>query len=351
MLSERMKHLKPYTPGEQPRDRAYIKLNTNENPYPPSPRIRNFLQNFDPETLRLYPDPESLRLRETVAREAGLTPDQVLAGNGSDEILSFAFYAFFDASRGPLRFPLYSYTFYPVYCDFYGIPFERVPMKSDYSVDLDGFLKSPLCGAVLPNPNAPTGMAHTLTALDGFIRRFPADRVILIDEAYVSFGAESVAPLINRYPNLLVVRTLSKDLSLAGIRLGYALGQKSLIDAVAAVKNSFNSYPVDTLASNIAILALEDREYYAELSRKIRTSRDRFVQALDIKGWETLPSRANFVFTRKAGLAGQEIYRKLRDRGFLVRYFNLPGIENFVRITIGTDEQMISLEQAMGDLE
>ena len=350
MLSERMRELKPYTPGEQPRDRSYVKLNTNENPYPPTPRIRDFLQTFDPETLRLYPDPESLDLKKAIAAAAGLQPDQVLAGNGSDEVLSFAYYAFFDGSRGPLLFPQFSYTFYPVYADFYGIPFERVAMKRDFSINLEEFLEKPICGAILPNPNAPTGMALSRKDLDAFIQRFPSDRVIIIDEAYVSFGGETVAPLIDKYPNLLVVRTLSKDFSLAGIRLGYALGQKPLIDAVAAVKNSFNSYPVDTLASNIALLALEDREYYAELSRKIQTTREVFTRTLDEMGWETLPSRANFVFTRKKGLPGEEVYRELRNRGFLVRYFKLPGIEEFVRITIGTDDQMTALSQAMGNL-
>jgi histidinol-phosphate aminotransferase len=224
-------------------------------------------------------------------------------------------------------------------------------MNADFSINLEGFLRSPLCGAILPNPNAPTGMAYSRRDLEEFIGRFPADRVIIIDEAYISFGAETVAPLIDRFPNLLVVRTLSKDLSLAGLRLGYALGQKPLIDALGAVKNSFNSYPVDTLASNIAILSLEDRDYYAGLSRKIQAAREKFVQALEKKGWETLPSRANFVFTRKKGFSGEEIYRQLRDKGFLVRFFNLPGIEDFVRITIGTDDQMDSLEQAMEDLE
>ena len=350
MLAERMKHLTPYTPGEQPQDRRYVKLNTNENPYPPTPRIREFLGKFDIEKLRLYPDPVSLRLKEALAHAKELSRENVFLSNSSDEVLSFAFYAFFDGKRGNLLFPEFTYSFYPVYSDYYSIPYSRIPLAKDYAVDLEAFLTQPSCGAILPNPNAPTGIALTVETIRSFLDRFPKERVVIVDEAYVDFGAESLAPLISKYPNLLVIQTFSKGRSLAGLRLGYALGQPPLLEALSTVKNSFNSYPVDVLGQNIGILAVEDREYYAEVSRRIQATRADFVQALDRMGWETLPSQANFVFTKKKGFTGEEIYRRLKEEGFLVRHFNLRGICDFVRITIGTDEEMASLGVVIANL-
>ena len=350
MFSERMKRLTPYTPGEQPRDRRYVKLNTNENPYPPTPRIRKFLDEFDIAKLRLYPDPSSLELKNALAQAKGLPRENVFLSNSSDEVLSFAFYAFFDAKRGNLLFPEFTYTFYPVYSDYYSIPYKRIPLGKNYAVDLEAFLTQPACGAILPNPNAPTGIALTTKTIRSFLDRFSRERVVIVDEAYVDFGAESVISLIPKYPNLLVIQTFSKGHSLAGMRLGYALGQPHLLKALSTVKNSFNSYPVDVLGQHIGILAVEDREYYAGVSQKIQATRADFVRTLDRLGWETLPSQANFVFTRKGGLTGEEIYHFLKKRGFLVRHFDLEGIRDFVRITIGTDEDMAFLGKVLADL-
>lgn len=351
MLAERMNSLTPYVPGEQPRDRSYVKLNTNENPYPPTPKIAEYLSRFDPEVLRLYPDPASLKLRQAIAEAEGVTADNVFAANGSDELLAFAFYAFFDGERGSLNFPEFTYTFYPVYCDLHGIPFQKIPMKKDFAINLEGFLDNPGCGSVFPNPNAPTGMALSRSRIRDLLKAYPADRVVIVDEAYIDFGAESAAPLIEEFGNLLIARTFSKGGSLAGLRLGYALGQSQLIEALTTVKDSFNSYPVDTLAQNLGVLAVQDAAYYTDINRRICDTRDLFMKDLKRQGWEVLPSLSNFVFTRKAGLSGEDIYLALREKGFLVRYFRHGGIEDFVRITIGMPEDMQALAGAMAGLE
>ncbi|MBI9102972.1 MAG: histidinol-phosphate transaminase [Spirochaetales bacterium] len=350
MLSERMSSLTPYTPGEQPRDNTYIKLNTNENAYGPSPKIHEFLSGFDIDRLRLYPDPLSRNLRQALADEKGVDTKNVFLSNSSDEALSFTFYAFFDAPRGNLLFPTYTYSFYPVYAGFYDIPFTRMPLADDYSINLDDYLESKSCGVILPNPNAPTGIALPISEIKRFLDSYPQDRVVVIDEAYIDFGAESSVSLINDYPNLLVVGTFSKGKSLAALRLGFAIGQEGLIQAISTVKDSFNSYPVDILAQHIGVIAIKDREYYQEINGKIMKTRDEFTKKLDAMGWKTLPSKTNFLFTRKAGWSGEEIYKKLKDSGFLVRYFNQEGISDFVRITIGTDKDMKSLEATMDKL-
>ncbi|MBN2126348.1 MAG: histidinol-phosphate transaminase [Deltaproteobacteria bacterium] len=341
MFSERLKRLTPYVPGEQPRDRRYLKLNTNENPYPPSPEIKKFLAGFDPERLRLYPDPLSLNLRSRIASTCGLTEDRVFVGNGSDETLSFAFYAFFDPGRGPLLFPQFTYSFYPVYCDFYGIPYEKVPLRSDFSVDVSGFLsRADSCGVIFANPNAPTGICLPLEEVRHFLEGYPDDRVVVVDEAYIDFGGESALALLDRFPNLLLMRTFSKSMSLAGLRVGYALGSRDLIGALFTVKDSFNSYPLDALSQVIAEIALSDEAYYRSVTDKIRTTRDAFSRDLEGRGWRVLPSKANFVFAAKPGIAGTRIYGRLREQGVLVRHFDLEGIRDFVRITIGTKEDM-----------
>jgi len=347
MLSERMKTLTPYTPGEQPQDKSYVKLNTNENPYPPTPRIHDFLCRFDIDNLRLYPDPVSRKLKEALARDKGLSTDNVFLSNSSDEALSFAFYAFFDGPRGNLLFPEFTYTFYPVYADYYGIPFTRIPLSENFTIRLEDFLAPRSCGIILPNPNAPTGIALELEEIRRFLDSYPSDRVVIIDEAYVDFGARSAVELIDSYPNLMVIQTFSKGKSLAALRLGLALGQPPLIQAISTVKDSFNSYPVDVLAQNIGVLAVEDKEYYREITGRIMDTRERFSRRLAGAGWQVLPSKTNFVFTRKPGLTGKEVYSRLKEEGFLVRYFNQPGISDFVRISIGTDPDMEALGTLM----
>ncbi|MDC7127277.1 MAG: aminotransferase class I/II-fold pyridoxal phosphate-dependent enzyme, partial [Spirochaetales bacterium] len=333
MLAERMKNINPYVPGEQPQDGKYIKLNTNENPYPPTPRIKEFLSEIDTDKLRLYPEPSSMKLREEIAKVEGLSPENVFIGNGSDEVLSFVFFGFFDDTKGPLKFPEFTYSFYPVYSSFYNIPYQKVSLKKDFSLDINDYLEGESTGIIIPNPNAPTGISLPLSEIRLLLENYSKDRLVAIDEAYIAFGGESAVSLINEFENLLIVRTFSKSASLAGLRLGYALGYKKLIDALSAVKDSFNSYPVDFMAQKCGELAVKDTEYKKTIVEKIITTRENFVESINAEGWETLPSTANFVFARKKGLSGKTIYTKLKEKMILVRFFDKPGISDFVRIT------------------
>jgi histidinol-phosphate aminotransferase len=352
MFTQRFRQLAPYVPGEQPRDRRYLKLNTNECPYPPAPPIAELLHRFDPSRLRLYPDPTMRRLREAIAARHGLSAGQVFTGNGSDEVLSFCFYAFFGADLGTLRFPAPTYSFYPVYCDFYDIPYEKVPLTEAFEVDLDALCGpgAAASGIIFANPNAPTGHFWPPAAIAGMLERFRSDRVVVVDEAYVDFGGESVLPLLAAHPNLLIVRTLSKSSALAGLRVGYAMGHPDLVAALFAVKDGFNSYPLDTLAQEIGALAMGEEAYYKGIAERIVATRTRFTAALGELGWQVLPSRANFVFARRPGIPGQTVYRALKTEGILVRHFNPPEIADFVRITIGTDPQMDRLLAAVARL-
>jgi len=340
MFSERLKSLVPYTPGEQPQDRKYLKLNTNENPYPPSPRVRDVLQDLDIERLRLYPDPMSTRLREKLAVKWGLKQDQVFVSNGSDEALSFCFYAFFGSERGKVLFPEVTYSFFPVYCSFYGIQYETVPLNDDFTLDVGRFVEKGGCGVIFPNPNAPTGIEVPLGKVISLLENYPADRVVVIDEAYIDFGGETAACLIDKFPNLAVVRTFSKSMSLAGLRLGFVLAHEKLVSALFTVKDSFNSYPADTLAQLIGETALSDEGYYRAITHEIIATRDGFARKLAELGWHILPSKSNFVFARKRGVEGREVYLRLKDRGILVRHFDLDKIREFVRITIGKKKDM-----------
>lgn len=347
MLSERLKRLTAYVPGEQPQDRKYIKLNTNESPYPPSPLIRDLLSRFDIERLRLYPDPQAVRLREKIADAYDVRPEQVFVSNGSDEALSFCFFAFFDSARGNLLFPSFTYSFYPVYCDFYGIRYERVPLDDGYVVDVNGFLRNDSCGIIFANPNAPTGTCLPLERITDLLERYPKEKTVVIDEAYVDFGAESALGLVKRHENLLIIRTFSKSMSLAGLRLGFVIGHKSLIRALTTAKDSFNSYPLDTLAQLIGEVGLSDLPYYRDMWEKIIETRERCSLGLQRLGWEVLPSKANFIFVRKKGVPGKEVYLGLKERGILVRHFDIEGIRDFVRVTIGTEEDMAAFLKEM----
>jgi histidinol-phosphate aminotransferase len=241
-LSQRILNLRPYVPGEQPQDKKYLKLNTNENPYPPSPKVQEFLRKFDFRKLRLYPDPLCTKIRQRLAEKYALAPEQVFVGNGSDEVLSFCFYAFFDSAQGRLLFPEVTYSFYPVYCDYYGIAYEKVPLDGSFAVDLRGFMrKHDSCGIIFANPNAPTGTCLNLDEITFLLENYPRANVVVIDEAYIDFGGVSALPLLREFSNLLIVRTFSKSLSLAGLRLGFAMGRKDLIQALFATKDAFNS--------------------------------------------------------------------------------------------------------------
>jgi histidinol-phosphate aminotransferase len=341
--------LTPYVPGEQPRAGGLVKLNTNENPYPPSPKALAVLGGDIGPTLRRYPDPSATALRKAVARRHGLAAEQVFAGNGSDEVLALCFLAFFKG-RGRLRYPDISYSFYPVWSQLFETPSEQIPLAADFSLDLHAYTRTPGC-ILLPNPNAPTGMAVARDAIEACLKDTP-DHVVVIDEAYAEFGAECAVPLIQRYPNLLVVQTLSKSHALAGLRVGFALGSPELIAGLDRVKSSFNSYPIDRVAERVAIAALDDEEYFAACRDRIVATREWTVKQLDGLGFSVLPSCANFVFARHPRVGAAALYSELRQREILVRHFDLPRIHEHLRISIGTDEEMqlliASLEGLLG---
>ncbi len=337
--------LQPYIPGEQPRIEGLIKLNTNENPYPPSPRAVAAIQQAATSGLERYPDPESLPLRQAVAARHGLQPGQVFAGNGSDEVLAHAFCAFFRQPGQALLFPDVTYSFYRVYVQLYGIPAEQLPVDSELRVDVDALVaraEQGCAGIVLANPNAPTGIALPLHAIERLLKACP-DRVVLVDEAYVDFGGESALSLIDRYSNLLVVQTLSKSRSLAGLRVGFACGQAHLIEGLVRVKDSFNSYPLDRLAIAGAVAALEDEAWFSDTCRAVTDAREALRGQLEALGFEILPSQTNFLFARHPQHDAARLAASLRERAILVRHFSQPRIAQFLRISVGTREQCDAL--------
>ncbi len=352
MFAKRFSDLKPYVPGEQPRDRVYVKLNANENPYPPSPEVSRVLSGFDPNLLRLYPDPDATELREAIASMVGhgVTPAMVFAGNGSDEVLSFVFYAFFDSDR-PLRFPEHTYSFYPVYAGYYGIPFERVPLAPDWSVDVHALAQGESSGIILANPNAPTGVFLPVAKIRELLASCPRSRVVVVDEAYIDFGGETAIPLLEEFENLVIVRTFSKSYCFAGARLGFVIANPRLIDALFTTKNSFNHFPIDALTQRIGVATCRDDAYYRLINARICATRDRFAAGLRAAGYEVLPSLTNFVFARKVGFTGPELYRRARDAGYLIRHFDHPGIRDFVRISVGTDNDMDGLLAVLASID
>ncbi len=340
--------LTPYIPGEQPKLVNLVKLNTNENPYGPGPRVLAALQAEVSDTLRLYPDPNSDRLKQTIAESFGLAPSNVFVGNGSDEVLAHAFHALLQHDQ-PILFPDITYSFYPVYCGLYGIPFETLPLTSTFQIDVADYRRAN-GGIIFPNPNAPTGMALPLSNIE-YLLQINTDSVVVVDEAYIDFGGESAAPLVDTYPNLLVVHTLSKSRSLAGLRAGYALGHADLIEALTRVKDSFNSYPLDRFAQAGAVAAMLDQSHFEETCRKVISSRNWLVAELGKLGFDTLPSVANFIFTRHQNRDGAELTTRLRERSIIVRHFKNPArIAPYLRITIGTNEQCAALVSALREI-
>jgi histidinol-phosphate aminotransferase len=340
-----VRELVPYVPGEQPRIPNLVKLNTNENPYPPSPQVAAAIEQAARQGLQLYPDPESGALRETIARYHGLDAAQVFAGNGSDEILAHAFFAFFQQPR-PLLMPDITYSFYRVYCQLYGIRAELLPVDDQLQIDVAGYAGRPAGGVVIANPNAPTGSALGLSAIERLLRSQPGS-VVLVDEAYVDFGADSAMPLVAGYPNLLVVHTLSKSRSLAGLRVGFAAGQRHLVEALERVKNSFNSYPLDRLAQAGAVAAYEDRGHFEETRQAVIGAREELALDLRRLGFEVLPSKANFVFARHPRTDAAALAAQLREHGILVRHFRQPRIDQYLRISVGTPAQCDVLVNAL----
>jgi len=342
--------LTPYVPGEQPKLTNLVKLNTNENPYGPSPKVLEAIQGAAADTLRLYPDPNADHLRQVIAQyyaPQGIQAEQVFVGNGSDEVLALVFQALLNHDK-PLLFPDITYSFYPVYCALYGIDYELVPLDADFQIQVQDYLR-PCGGIIFPNPNAPTGRWLELDELEAILAGNP-DAAVVVDEAYVDFGCESAVGLVHRHPNLLVVHTLSKGRSLAGLRVGFAIGHPDLIEAMDRVKNSFNSYPVDRLAMAGAIAAMEDREYFDRTRSAVMASREALVADLAALGFEVLPSCANFVFARHPGRAGADLAAALRARSIIVRHFQRPRIDDYLRITIGTQVQCQALVKALGEL-
>jgi histidinol-phosphate aminotransferase len=337
--------LTPYVPGEQPKIPNLVKLNTNENPYGPSPKVIEALKHEAADALRLYPDPNADRLKEAVADYYGVTPRQVFVGNGSDEVLAHAFLALLKHSL-PLLFPDITYSFYPVYCKLYGVPYETVPLTEEFEIKLEDY-RHPNGGIIFPNPNAPTGRAVSRAAIQELLERV-TQSVVVIDEAYVDFGGESVVPLVSRYPNLLVIQTLSKSRSLAGLRVGFAMGHDALIEALERVKNSFNSYPLDRFAIAGAVAAMEDREYFEKTRDAIIRTRRNLVDELVRLGFEVIPSAANFVFVRHPKRDAEELARQLREHSVIVRHFRQPPrIEQHLRITVGAESQCVALLDAL----
>ena len=330
----------PYTPGEQPRDRRYIKLNTNESPYPPSPAVCRALEQAGAESLRLYPDPECRSLTEAAAAFYGLRPEQVMPGNGSDEVLFFALRAFCGRERG-LAFADVTYGCYAVWCGLLGLVPRIVPLRPDFTLEPEDYFGLGQT-RVIANPNAPTGMAVPRADIQRLLEADP-DRVVIVDEAYVDFGGESCVPMIFRYDNLLVVQTMSKSRSLAGGRVGFALGSAELIAALNRVKYSFNPYNVNRLSLIAGAAAVEDEAYFQKCTAAIRGNRDWAVRELEQLGFTVLPSQANFIFVKSDRISGEDLYRKLKENGILVRWFDSGRIRDFVRITIGSLDQMVAL--------
>lgn len=340
--------LTPYIPGEQPKLANLIKLNTNENPYGPSPKVLQALQAEVADSLRLYPDPNADRLKAAIAEFHGLTPAQVFVGNGSDEVLAHTFQALLKHDA-PLLFPDITYSFYPVYCALYGIQYQTIPLTDAFEINVDDY-RQPNGGIIFPNPNAPTGRLLKVSEIERLLQA-NSDSVVAIDEAYIDFGGQSAVTLVNRYPQLLVIHTLSKARSLAGLRVGYALGQPDLIEALIRVKDSFNSYPLDRLAITGATAAMQDRAHFESTCRKVIATREHLVEELEKLNFEVLPSGANFIFAKHARRDGAELTAKLRERSIIVRHFKTPQrIAPFLRITIGTEDQCRMLVAALREI-
>jgi len=329
--------LEPYVPGEQLKDKKYIKLNTNENPYPPSPRVIEAIKAAADSRLKLYPDPLAADLKETLAEYYGVKSSQVFTGNGSDEVLAFCFMAFFNSDEEAL-FPDITYSFYPVYANIFNTKYREVPLNDDFSIPVEKFYNSE-GGVIIPNPNAPTARALSHDDIEKIIIN-NRDKVVIIDEAYVDFGADSVVDLIGKYDNLLVVQTMSKSRCLAGLRIGWAMGQEELIEGLTRIKDCINSYTLDRLALAGAEEAIKEDEYFQATRKKIMTTRERIIPELEKLGFKVIPSKSNFIFISHVKVKAEKIFLRLKEEGVLVRYFNKPRIDNYLRVSIGTDLEM-----------
>ncbi len=339
--------LEPYVPGEQPKDRRYIKLNTNENPYPPSPRVIEAIKHAANDLLKLYPDPNCEDLRDAIAKYHGVDSGNVFVGNGSDEILALAFFTFFKQDL-PLLFPDVTYSFYDAYCNLFNIEAKRIPIRPDFTIDLKDYIQ-PNGGIIFANPNALTANCISPEEIERLLEANTGSAVV-VDEAYIDFGGETAIPLIKKYPNLLIIQTLSKSRSLAGLRVGFAVGEQELIEGLDRTKNSFNSYTLDRLALAGALESIKDEEYFQETCRKVIETREWTTKELGGLGFSVVPSKANFILIQHERLPAKVLFQKLRDEGILVRYFDKPRVQNHLRVTIGTEAEMKTFVQKVREL-
>ena len=334
---ENLRNIEPYVPGEQSKDKNIVKINANENPYPPSPKAVDVLKSFDTNNLRFYPNANSTKLKEALAKYYGVKVENVFVGNGSDDVLAVAFQSFFNSDK-PIAYPDLTYSFYPVWCSLFGIKYKNYPVGDDFRINADDY-KEENGGVVIPNPNAPTSLGENLDFVEKILG-YNQDSVVIIDEAYVDFGGVSSVPLINKYENLLVTGTFSKSRSLAGLRIGFAIGSKTLIDVMEAVKNSYNSYTVDSLSIEMGSASIEDDEYFKSTCQKVIKTRQRVTDELRNLGFDVLDSQTNFIFATHPKHSMKDMFEYLKTKKVFIRYFSLPRIENYVRITVGTDDEM-----------
>jgi histidinol-phosphate aminotransferase len=343
-FSDFLKTLLPYRPGEQPKDKSYIKLNTNESPYPPSEKVLSAIREAVNGDLRLYPDLKASRLKESISRFYSVNTENVFVSNGSDEALAYAFQAFFKKSQ-PLQMPDITYSFYPSYCKLFSIDYRTFPLTDTFEIDIEQVPDNG-GGVIIANPNAPTGICMGLDRIEGILKK-NTESLVLIDEAYIDFGGETAVPLIDKYPNLLVVQTVSKSRALAGLRVGLAIGNEELINALEDVKDSFNAYPLDTLAIAGASAAFDDREDFETNTQKVIATREHVANELTKLNFYVVPSSANFLMAQHKEIPAKDLYLRLKENGILIRYFDSPRIDNFVRISIGTDQDMNTLVDSL----
>jgi len=335
--TKNLRNIEPYVPGEQSKDKEIVKINANENPYPPSPKAAEVLKSFDTNKLRFYPSANSTKLKEAIAKYYKVDVSNVFVGNGSDDVLAVAFQSFFNSEK-PIVYPDLTYSFYPVWCSLFGIKYKNYPVGDDFRINPEDY-KEKNGGVVIPNPNAPTSLGEGLDFVEKILN-YNQDSVVIIDEAYVDFGGTSSIPLIDKYENLLVTGTFSKSRSLAGLRIGFAIGSKALIDVMEAVKNSYNSYTVDSLSIEMGAASIEDDEYFKSTCKKVIKTRERVTLELEKLGFDVLDSQTNFIFATHNKHNMKSLFEYLKTQKVFIRYFSLPRIENYVRITIGTNEEM-----------
>lgn len=337
LWSDMVKRTEPYTPGEQVNGEEWIKLNTNENPYPPSPRVFEALQQELTSNLRKYPESDPKELRNTLAELHQVSADQVFIGNGSDEVLAFSFMAFFSPGK-PIVYPAVTYSFYPTYAAIFNISYDTIPLQEDFTLDEKALYKSE-GGVIFPNPNAPTGIALPLAGVERIVSENQG-RIVIVDEAYVDFCSETAIPLLERFDNLLIIRTMSKSRSLAGLRIGYAIGSTEMIEALNRIKNSFNSYTIDRLALAAGVASVNDKDYFGDTIQAIIQTREQAKKIFESLGFTVLPSAANFLFVHHPEIPAKQLHKSLKDKQILVRHFSKPETEEWLRVTIGSDDEM-----------